>query len=214
MPDTPEDTNDEQGGGQPLDGEAITPADDAKKGKGKKPDNRQYTRTSGQNEKQREEEEENSEPFQRAIMAGGLDWRHPGWEPSDKERRMVQILKFAGSTDEDIGRILDMSVETLKKHFDFELEVGRQVVIGDLASRAITRARQGDATLTMFLLKTRGGQNFSERAIQAQALGEALGKDEIDTTKRAELVGKILDVLDTHKRKTTAKKTDNKGDAT
>lgn len=212
MPDTPEDTNGAQGDA-PLDGEAITPADDAKKGKGKKPDfGRQYTRTSGQNDKQRNEEEEHSEPFKRAIMQGGLNWRHPGWEPTDKERHMVRVLKFAGSTDEDIGRILDMSVETLKKHFDFELEVGRQIVIADLASRAITRARQGDATLTMFLLKTRGGQNFSERAIQAQALGEALGKDEIDTSKRAELVGKILDVLETHKKKPGKAKTETKGD--
>lgn len=197
-----------------IDGEVLPPEGGASvpattgKGKGA---HRTFGRSSNQNEKQRKEEEDRAAPFGKALLRG-LDWRQPGWEPDDDERHMVAMLKFSGYTDEDVARVLGMSVETMLKYFQWEIANARMMIIGDLATRAVVRARQGDATLTMFLLKTRSDQLFSERVASAAALGDALGKDEPDDKKRAELVGRVLDLLDsTRKTKTAATAETKKG---
>jgi len=203
MTDAPDD--------KPLDGE-ITPG-------GKKPDKGS---TSGgkrafngqQTPEQRDAENKNSETM-RSIAIYGLNWKHPGWEPTEQQRRVVIMLKFAGYTDEDVGKYMSMSVESLQKYFPDEVEIGKMGVVGDLTNRAVFRAQQGNDVLTMFLLKTRGGGNFSERAVQMQALGEGLAQTEPDEKRRVELVGKILDLLDSAKQKTkTAKTTTNKKEET
>ena len=185
-----------------IDGEVLPPNGGglpAPKGKGT---HRTYGRTSNQTDEQRKEEEAEAKPFGRTLLHG-LDWRHPGWEPSDDERNMISMLKFSGYNDEEIARGMGMSVETLIKWFSWELTNARMFVVGDLATRAYVRARQGDATLTMFLLKTRSDQLFSERAASAAALGDAIGKGEPDEAKRAELVGKVLELLDLAKKTKT-----------
>lgn len=205
MSDTPDEP---QGDAPPpSEGEIITPADDAKKRR-KGATRHEHVRTSGQNDEQRADEEDQSEAFRNAIVLGGLDWRHPGWEPSEKERQMVRVLKFSGFNDEQVAATLDMTVETLQKHFSFELLAAKTLIIGDLTNRALTRARQGDATLTMFLLKTRGMGNFSERTQAVQALADSSAAEGIDDGRRVELVGRILDLLD--KRKFKPKKTKDK----
>lgn len=196
----------------PRDGEVIPPGEgegadasaDGKPGKGEKlgkngkPVNKGGpTRRFNQSDEERAEEEQKSAPFGKALVAGGLDWRHPGWQPNEQERQMVRVFKFAGYTDEDVARFLNMSVETLLKHFSFELQNARMAVIGDLTNRAVTRARQGNDTFVMFLLKTRGGGHFSERVAAEAALG---GKDETevldDKRKRDELVKYVVDAIE------------------
>lgn len=208
-----------------IDGEVLPPEPGEGKGKGTRKgkgkgtgddkgddkkaqppgEHRTFGRTSKQNPQQRAEEEAGSKAFYGIVAAGGFHRTHGDWEPTQQQRDAVKMLKFCGYTDEDIAYATGMSVETLGKYFEFELKTAKMLVIGDLAQRAVIRARQGDATLTMFLLKTRGGQNFSERAIQMQALGEALDKEEPNDSRRAELVGKVLDLLDTHRKKSNQK---------
>lgn len=185
-----------------LDGEIIPPSGGGLPSPGGKGSHRTYGRTSNQSEEQRQEEEATARPFGRTLLHG-LDWRAPGWEPSDDERSMVAMLKFSGYTDEDIARGLGMNVENLLKHFQWEIANARMMIVGDLATRAYVRARQGDATLTMFLLKTRSDQLFSERVASAAALGGALAKDEGDDKKRAELVERVLELLDIAKKSKT-----------
>jgi len=184
---------------KPIDGEIIP----AGKGDTRGSTARNITRTSGQTQKQRDEEDAEAKPY-KDTLAFGLDWRGDDWSPTDDEKRMVSMLKFSGYTDEDVARVLTMSVESLLKYFDWEIKNAKMMLIGELAGRAFKRARDGDATLTMFLLKTRGNGAFSEKAAAAGALGEALGKDEPDDKKRMELVSKVLDLLD-GARKTKAK---------
>jgi len=204
MTDQPEDA--------PLDGE-ITPPD---KGKGKSATGKgnHKTRTSGQTPEQREEEETGAKVWFGIITSGGFDWRGRDWEPTKQQRDAVATLKFCGYNDEDIAYCVGMSPESLARYFAFELRTSRMLMVGDLAGRAFTRARQGDATLSMFLLKTRGGGNFSERAVQMQTLTDALDKTEPDEKRRVELVGKILDLLDSAKQKPKAEKSTTKKEAT
>ena len=104
----------------------------------------------------------------------------------------------------DIDRL-----EKLVKHFAYDLRAAKILAVGDLASRALARARDGDATLTMFILKTRGGSPWSEKAGQMKELGEAIVNAEPDTAKRKELVKTILDALGTAAKRPKAEATTN-----
>ena len=118
---------------------------------------------------------------------------------------MVQMLKFSGYTDEDIAAALHMSVETLLKHFSWELKNAKTLIMGDLATRAYVRARQGNDVMTMFLLKTRGENGaFSERTSQAAAITDSL-KDaaNLSDDKKAAVIASVLDLLNPKKKEKT-----------
>jgi hypothetical protein len=181
----------------PIDGEAIPPK------KPPKGSRRGFGRD--QTPEEREREEKATEAFQQ-VAIWGME-RYPGWEPSDQDRLVVKMLKFTGNTDEQVAEILGMHVETLQRHFPKELHAARKLIIADLATRAVVRARDGNDVLTMFLLKTRGEGAFSERGEAVRALAESAGEQEgVDENKRAALVGQILDLLDARKNP-DAKKT-------
>lgn len=152
-----------------------------------------------------EEEERHARPFTRVALLG--DWKRPGWQPSDEDRLMVQMLKFSGYTDEDVAAALGMSVETLLKWFDFELNNAKTLIVGDLATRAYVRARQGNDVLLMFLLKTRANGQFSEKTAQAQAITESLKDVEgLTDDKKASVIASLVDLLNPKKEKASAKK--------
>ncbi len=209
---------------EPIDGEPLgadEPGPNEKPNGGRRGKSGGSARSTGkgfgrqQTDAERKQEEEAAKAIRNAVVVGGLDWRHPGWEPTEQDRNMVRMLKFCGNTDEDVAAILDMSVETLQKHFSFELQYAKTMVIADLATRAVVRARQGNDVLTMFLLKTRGGSQFSEKAGTVAALNEALdGKGEIDAKRREDILTRVLDVLAPKVEKTKTSKTEKpKGEA-
>lgn len=189
---------DDTSGDEPLDGDVQPPG---KKG-GRKPGpatGKGFGRQ--QTPEERSEEEAGSRAFYALVAAGGFDWRHKDWEPTKQQRDAVKMLKFCGYTDEDISYATGMSVESLQKYFEFELKTAKMLLIGDLANRAMHRAKQGNDVLTMFLLKTRGDGRFSEKAAMVGALVDESAAGGVDESKRAQVVSQILDLLDARKNK-------------
>jgi hypothetical protein len=188
---------------KPLEGDIDNP----KKGGKKKPT---YSNSGGrrQTDEERDAEEKGSRVFFALVAAGGFDWQYKDWEPTEQQRDAVKVLSFCGYTQEQIAYATGMSVESLVRYFDFELQTARMLIIGDLTSRAITRARQGDNILTMFLLKTRSEGRFSEKAAMVAQLADESATEGIDEGKRARLVGQILELLDARKNKPKGKKED------
>lgn len=194
----------------PLEGEitgpdgSVSPAPAGKGKGGKQPGREKRTSFNGrQTPEQRKDEEERSEPFRVVAFRGEGWWRGDGWEPSNDDRLMVQMLKFSGYTDEDIASALHMSVETLLKHFSWELKNAKTLIVGDLATRAYTRARQGNDIMTMFLLKTRGNGQFSEKSQTAAAITDSLKDVEgLSDDKKAEVIASLVDLLNPKKEKT------------
>lgn len=192
---------------EPIDGEVTGPdgkTSPAPKGKsGKQPGREKRTSFNGrQTEQQRKDEEEQAAPFTRIVAYGEDWWRGRDWEPSKEDRLMVQMLKFSGYTDEDIAGALHMSVETLIKHFEFELKHAKTLIMGDLATRAYTRARQGNDIMTMFLLKTRSNGAFSEKAATAAAITDSLKDVEgLSDEKKATVIASLVDLLNPKREK-------------
>lgn len=193
---------------EPLDGEITD-----KNGKVSKPPAKRGSNKSrkgfgrDQSDEERAEERENSDPFQQVVLLGRGWWDRFGFEPSDEQRKMVQMLKFSGYTDEQIAGGLHMSVETLVKHFSFELTNAKMLIMGDLATRAYTRARQGNDVLTMFLMKTRSDGAFSEKASMAASITESLKDvDTLSDDKKAQVIASLVDLMSPKQKKTEPKK--------
>jgi len=84
----------------------------------------------------------------------------------------VANMTFAGMPQDTIARVLKVSLDTLHRYYKHELETGQAAIVGNIAGSLAQRALSGSDTAAIFLLKTRGKGQFSER----QQL-ELTGKD-------------------------------------
>ena len=179
---------------KPLDGEIIGPGEQAKQPPVKRQKPQSFNRN--QSDEQKADEKKRTDPFQQVVLLGRKWWDYNDWQPTEEQRGMVKMLKFSGYTDEDVASGLHMSVETLIKHFAHELKHAKMLLTGDLATRAYTRARRGNDILTMFLLKTRGDGNFSEKAAVATAITDSLKDvDALSDDKKAQVIASLVELM-------------------
>jgi len=189
----------------PIEPTDIEPPKTGGKKNDKPPARRRFGRE--RTEKEINEEEEAVRPFTKVALLG--DWKRADWRPSQEDGLMVQMLKFSGYTDEDVAAAIGMSVETLQKWFSFELQNAKTLIVGDLATRAYVRARQGNDVLLMFLLKSRTNGAFSERAATASAIADGLKDvDSLSDDRRAEIIGNLIGLLNPKKQKKKATTTE------
>ena len=88
--------------------------------------------------------------------------RRPGNQPfvaTEKDRRQVEVMTGLGLTQEQIGKILGFSEDTLQRHFRAELDSGvakaNAQVAQNLFSIATSRD-QGSVAAAIFWMKSRG----------------------------------------------------------
>ena len=78
----------------------------------------------------------------------GDDDRDGGGRPeltfTDTERRQVKFLAASGWTVKDISKALGVARKTLRKHFEFELEAGESMAVGEVAAAFFDAASSGD----------------------------------------------------------------------
>lgn len=89
----------------------------------------------------------------------------PSFQPTDEHRKLVKLMKAGGIPEEDIAKVIGpkgISVTTLRKHFEGELDVAASEYGAKLIGRAFQLAMQSEdmrtaGSMTMFLCKTRLG---------------------------------------------------------
>ena len=81
--------------------------------------------------------------------------------PTPESREKVKMLKLVGATDEQVGRILGVSVDCLVEHYRQDLDDGKAEVLGKVAQTLYQKALDGDVTSCIFILKTKA--RWSER---------------------------------------------------
>ena len=86
---------------------------------------------------------------------------HRAHMPTPESREKVRMLKLVGATDEQIGRILGISADSLVKHYKQDLDDGKAEILGKVAQTLYQKALDGDVTSCIFLLKTKA--KFTER---------------------------------------------------
>lgn len=78
-------------------------------------------------------------------------------EPTDETRKLVKTLSAVGIRYVDIAQKLDISDDTLVKHYKKELEDGRIDANAEIGKGLFQQAKNGNTAAIIFWLKTRAG---------------------------------------------------------
>ena len=84
----------------------------------------------------------------------------PPYEPTDKDRRIVEMLAGWAITEERIANVVGIDPKTLRKHYRTELDVGHSKLEAQLAQNLLRIAQGHDRQAliaTIFALKARFG---------------------------------------------------------
>jgi hypothetical protein len=85
------------------------------------------------------------------VVAPGIEHK-----PTRRMRRLVEGMVASGVTRASVAQMLEMSEETLNKHYRQELETGSDKAVALLSRSLYRRAMKGDTTAAIFWLKARG----------------------------------------------------------
>jgi len=77
--------------------------------------------------------------------------------PSRRKRRLVEGMVAAGLPINAVAGLMDISDDTLRKHYAKELATGHDKAVALMARSVYRRAMQGDTTAALFWLKSKAG---------------------------------------------------------
>jgi len=90
--------------------------------------------------------------------------------PDESSRKLVRSLSAVGIRHVDIATKLDITDDTLRKHYKKELEEGRIDANASIGQGLFAQAKNGNVTAMIFWLKTRAG--WKETNVTEIAAGE------------------------------------------
>ena len=111
----------------------------------------------------------------------------PAYQPTDKDRRIAEMLAGWSIPQERIARVIGIDPKTLRKHFADELAIGAARLEAQLAQNLLRIAQGQDRQAliaTIFALKSR----FGWVETPAPAREPPLGKKEAATRRAAEIM--------------------------
>lgn len=92
------------------------------------------------------------------------------FEATSEQRRMVEQMSAAGIAHEQQALVLEISADTLFRHFDKELKTGRVKANLRMAGALYNNGLKGNVTAQIFWLKTRAGWKDFESEVGDQAV--------------------------------------------
>jgi len=98
----------------------------------------------------------------------------PAHEPTKETRLLVKNLVAVGMPQEDIASKLDMSVDTLARHYRKELDEGIADANATIARTLFNQAKAGNVACMIFWLKTRAGWKETNRHELTDGEGKGL----------------------------------------
>lgn len=80
---------------------------------------------------------------------------NPPHVPTEENRKIVKALVAYGVVQDDIAKQLDVSVDTLQRHYRREIDTSANEANAKVAERLFKKCMDGDTTSLIFWLKTR-----------------------------------------------------------
>jgi hypothetical protein len=105
----------------------------------------------------------------------------PPHQPDAASRRLVEHHAAIGTPHQTIAKLLQLSLNTLKKHYGGELELGLARANAVVGGRLFEEARKGHVVAAIFWMKTRGG--WRETSKVEHSGGTSLEVRQVDATK-------------------------------
>lgn len=81
----------------------------------------------------------------------------PRHQPTDATRHQVRVMCAMGLTDENMGKVIGITHETLRLHYKDELENGANYLNTRVAGKLFEKCMKGDTASIIFWCKTRLG---------------------------------------------------------
>jgi len=101
------------------------------------------------------------------------------YKPTKANITTVQNLVLLGAKEPIIAQCVGVNIDTLRKHFHYELTQYREDMLGKVAQSAFTAALNGDKTMMIFVLKCRAGWRET---------------DAIDLSGKVEIIKRVVGV--------------------
>jgi hypothetical protein len=98
----------------------------------------------------------------------------PPHQPDAASRRLVEHHAATGTLHQQIAKLLQISLNTLKKHYREELDLGLARANAVVAGTLFTEAKRGNITAAIFWMKTRGGWRETAKLEHAGVPGEPI----------------------------------------
>jgi predicted ArsR family transcriptional regulator len=83
--------------------------------------------------------------------------------PTEETKKVVKMLSAVGTRYEDIAAKLEITDDTLRKHYRKELDEGRIEANASVAQTLYQQAKNGNTTAAIFWLKTRAQWRENDR---------------------------------------------------
>lgn len=88
--------------------------------------------------------------------------------PSQTTRSLVSSYKTSGATHEQIAAILEISTETLAKHYELELSTARTVYTQKVFGKLAEKIEEGSEPSIFFYLARIGGWKSADKELEAE----------------------------------------------
>lgn len=103
----------------------------------------------------------------------------------------VEHLAALGMTQEDVGKILGVSLDTIYKHYNDSFGKGKAVARAKVANKLFEKAMSGDSASIFFYLKTQAGWRETQHVDHTSSDGTMasplkLTVEYVDAQKREE----------------------------
>lgn len=90
-------------------------------------------------------------------MTVAIKGGRPKFELNEENRQQVELAVGFGLNQDQIGKLMNCDVTTLRKYFRHELDAGKEKLVMSIGSQLYKKAMKGDTISAIFLAKTKGG---------------------------------------------------------
>ncbi len=109
----------------------------------------------------------------------------PSYEPTKVHRAMVKEMAGYGIKRTDISRVLDITENTLRKHFRDELDTGSTIANGKVAKSLYNNAvKHNNVSAQIFWMKARAGWKETSKYEHGGPDGQPLPASPVDEIMR------------------------------
>jgi hypothetical protein len=105
----------------------------------------------------------------------------PPHQPDPASRRLVEHHAAIGTLHQTIAKLLQISLNTMKKFYAEELELGLARANAVVSGTLFTEAKKGNITAAIFWMKTRGGWRETNKIEHSG--GTSLEVRQLDATR-------------------------------
>jgi len=120
-------------------------------------------------------------------------------KPTDTTRALVSARKAQGYTDEAIADFLNISADTLVKHYSTEINTARPVFLDEVHEAMQKRIAEGSDKMIIFALTHKANPN-GWRSVDKMAEVDALKEQTAALERKAEIDARVAELRESREQ--------------